>query len=504
MGGARWANPLDSIFLMGETPETLMHVAGLMIFERPPKAPANYLSDLVDEMHRVQPGPPWNLRLRTRVLLHQPIHRWVVDRHFEADYHVRHSRLPEPGGERELGRLISRLHSNQLDFQRPPWELHVIEGLAGDRFAVYLKIHHSLVDGYTGMKLLAAGMTTDPDDVTHPLFFDARARLRPTKESTDRDADHVADLLAVLRLTVGSVGELPAAGRAWLSTNAARLSAIVHAVRGVPLSPGGNTAPGTGTDGARGSGDAAFPESAGPVGSLQAPMSILNGRVGRARRYATQEYRLDELARIGAARGGTVNDALLAVCAGGLRSYLSRLGELPERPLIAFLPVNVRPKDSPGGGNLIAATLVTLATDVADPVERLDAIIASTRAAKSRVEGMATAGVLAYTAMLFAPAIGQVTRAMSGLPIPGPITLNVCISNVPGPREPLYLRGSRMLATYPVSIPGHSMALNITAHSYAGRLDVGFIGCRDALPHLQRLAEYSGAALAELTERLST
>lgn len=496
MGSTRWANPLDSMFLMGETRETLMHVAALMIFEPPADASDGFLGDLVEELQQTPVTQPWSLRLQTHTLLRQPVHRWVEDRHYEGDYHVRHSRLPEPGGERELGRLVSRLHSNQMDFHRPLWELHVIEGLSQDRFAIYLKMHHSLVDGFTGMKLTAGGMTDDPTDLTHRLFFNAGplprpAKARPPKERAERGADEVADLRAVLRLATGSIESLPAIGRAWLGAQTARLSKVARAARSVATSDG--------------SSDGAGPQngSVEPIGSLEAPVSILNGRVGRARRFATQEYELAQLRNLAAARAGTVNDALLAVCAGGLRRYLTDLGQLPDRPLIAFLPVNVRPKDSPGGGNLVAATLVSLATTEPDPVRRLEAIIASTRAAKARMEGMTTVEVLAHTAMLFAPAAGQVARAMSGLAFPGPITLNLCISNVPGPRQPLYLRGAKMLATFPVSIPGHSMALNITAHSYAGMMDLGFIGCRDSLPHLQRLAEDTGSALAELEAALS-
>jgi diacylglycerol O-acyltransferase len=163
----------------------------------------------------------------------------------------------------------------------------------------------------------------------------------------------------------------------------------------------------------------------------------------------------------------------------------------------------VRPKESEGGGNAVGATLVSLATDVDDPLARLAAITASARAAKARMRGMSADAVMAYSALLLAPAALQVTRAMSGLPLPLPTTLNVCISNVPGPKEVLYWRGARLEATYPVSIPGHSMALNITAHSYGGDLDIGFVGDREALPHLQRLAVHTGEALDELEAAVS-
>ncbi len=174
MGRSRWASPLDAIFLIGETPETLMHVGSLLHFTYPDEAHEDYLRDLVAALRAAPVEPPWTMRLQTRRLLRQPVHRWVEDENFDISYHVRHLALPSPGGERELGILVSRLHSNQIDFRRPPWSLQVIEGVAPDRFAVYVKIHHSLVDGYTGMRLLRRGLAESPDDRDHPLFFSPR------------------------------------------------------------------------------------------------------------------------------------------------------------------------------------------------------------------------------------------------------------------------------------------------------------------------------------------
>jgi WS/DGAT/MGAT family acyltransferase len=231
---------------------------------------------------------------------------------------------------------------------------------------------------------------------------------------------------------------------------------------------------------------------------LQAPHSILNGHISRNRRFATQVYPLERLKAIGAKHGATVNDVALAIIGGGLRAFLGELGELPEKPLVAFLPVNVRPKDDVGGGNAVGTILVAMGTDIADPVERLDAITASTKGAKAQLKTMSATEVMAYSAALLAPSALQITSAMTGVTAPLPFTFNLCVSNVPGPRETLYLNGSRLEAAYPVSIPMHGMALNITLHGYADTLNFGFIGCRDALPHLQRLAVYTGEALDEL------
>ncbi|WP_392543584.1 wax ester/triacylglycerol synthase family O-acyltransferase [Oryzobacter telluris] len=458
MARTAWASPLDAFFLMAETPEMPMHVGALLQFTYPPGEEDTYLRRLVTDLRAATVEPPWTMRLQTVGVRRQPVHRWVEDDEFDLDYHVRHLGLPSPAGERELGILVSRMHSNPLDLRRPPWEITFVEGLEGGRFAAYVKIHHALVDGFTGMRILQRGLTTDPDDRDHPFFLSSRRTRRPGTRP-----DPVADVTSVLSGLGTSLGSAPSVGRALLDTQLRRGQ------------PAGTKA----------------------VTSYQAPPSILNGRVGRARRFATQQLEVDRLRAIGKARGSTLNDVLMAVCAGGLRDFLTGLDALPERPLIGFIPVNVRPKDSQGGGNLVGATLVSLATDIEDPLARLAAITASARAAKARMRGMTADAVVAYSALLLAPAGLQVLRAMSGLPVPLPLplTLNVCISNVPGPTEHLYWRGARLEATYPVSIPGHSMALNITANSYAGMLDVGFVGDRDGIPHLQRLAVRTGEAL---------
>lgn len=466
MARTAWASPLDAFFLMAETPQMPMHVASLLQFSLPRRGRAGFLRRLVADLRAAPVEPPWNLRLQTRALRFQPVHRWVEDEAFDIDYHVRHLALPSPGGERELGVLVSRLHSNALDLRRPPWELSFVEGLDGDRFAVYVKIHHALVDGFTGMRILQRGLTTDPHDRDHPFFLSTTRRRDPDRPAPPPRLDPVADVTAVLRGLATSMGSAPSVGRALLDTQLGR--------------------------GQR--------SAARAVTSYQAPPSILNGRVGTARRFATQQLGIERMRAIGRARNATLNDVLMAVCAGGLRTFLHDLDALPDRPLIGFIPVNVRAKDSQGGGNQVGATLVSLATDVEDPLARLAAVTASSRAAKARMRGMTADAVVAYSALLLAPAGLQVLRAMSNLPLPVslPLTLNVCISNVPGPTEHLYWRGARLEATYPVSIPGHSMALNITAHSYAGMLDVGFVGDRDGIPHLQRLAVRTGEALDEL------
>ncbi|CAM3045911.1 wax ester/triacylglycerol synthase family O-acyltransferase [Mycobacterium intermedium] len=478
---ARRLGPQDLFFLYSESPSTMMHVGGLMPFTPPPGAPKDFLRQLVEESKENEVVEPWNLKLSHPDLLFSPLQSWVYDDNFDLDYHVRRSALASPGDERELGILVSRLHSNALDLRRPPWEMHFIEGLEDGRFAIYVKMHHALVDGYTGQKMLARSLSTDPNDTTHPLFFNIPTPGRAAAAKEDNGggiagsvlsgvSGAVTNLGGVLSGVGGVLGSLAGAGRSSLDLTRAIVNTQLRSDN----------------------------EYRNLIGSVQAPRSILNTRISRNRRFATQQYQLDRLKSIGAEHDATLNDVALAIVGGSLRRFLDELGELPDRALIAMLPVNVRPKDDEGGGNAVATILGSLGTDIADPVERLHAVTATTRVAKAQLATMDKDTILAYSAALMAPFGMQLASTLSGVKTPLPYTFNLCVSNVPGPRERLYLRGSRMEASFPVSLVTHSQALNITLQSYADTINFGFIGCRDTLPHLQRIAVYTGEALDEL------
>lgn len=470
---AKRLSPLDMMFLYGETPSTMMHVGGLMPFTPPADAPPDFLRRLLDETKHEKVVAPWNRKLAHPTLLYRPDQAWVVDDHFDLDYHVRRSALASPGDERELGILVSRLHSNALDLRRPPWEVHFIEGLEGGRFALYMKMHHSLVDGFTAMKILRKSMSTDPHNTDHPLFFNIRGPAPgATKKAPSGQADNniFRGVAGALSAVSSAVGFVAGTGRSAFD--------LTRALVNTQLRP---------TD-----------EHRNLVSSFQAPPCILNNRISRNRRFATQHYKAKRLKAIGAKHDATLNDVALSIIGGGLRAFLAELDELPDRSLIAFLPVNVRAKDDEGGGNVVGAMLAPLGTHIGDPIARLDSVAKSTRATKNELRKMSRNAILAYSAAIMAPGGFQVASALTGVRPPWPFAFNLCVSNVPGPKEVLYLRGSRMEANYPVSIPTHGMALNITLQSYADNLDFGFVGCRDALPHLQRLAVYTGAALDEL------
>jgi len=451
---------MDAVFLAGETRESMMQVGALMPFTPAPDAGPMFLRDLADELRAMRAvESPWNLRLRTPEFVKNPLQAWVADDEFDMDYHVRRSALPSPGDERELGVLVSRLHGIPLDFHRPLWELHIIEGLARGRFALYVKVHHALVDGYTSMKILAASLTTDPAKRDMDLFF---ALPAPVRTRADADPPTLASLLELARAQAGAARDV---GRA--------LANVYRAVRA---------------------------KDKELVAPMQAPRSILNHRISRNRRFATQQVAMARIKAIAKAAGGTLNDVCLALCGAAIRRLLEDLGELPPRPLIAMLPVNVRPKDDPGGGNAVGAILASLATDVVDPAERLRAIIASTQRAKDQLQGMSKNAILQYSALLMTPLTLQQLTGTAGRTRPA---FNVVISNVPGPDRPLYFRGARLEALYPMSIPFHGYGLNITITSYVETLNFGFTGCRDTVPHLQRLAVYAADALDDLERALT-
>lgn len=450
-------NPLDRLFLAAETSESLMHVGCLIPFSPPPDGGRDVLRALRDELKQKRAtNAPWNLKLRHPDLLASPLQAWVEDPEFDLDYHVRRSALPSPGDERELGILVSRLHSNKIDFHRPPWECYFIEGLEGGRVAIYFKVHHSLVDGYTGMRLLMRSFSRDPADLDTPMFYTLPAP--PARTARDEEpAPSLGHLLHVVREQLGATKD---AGKALLN--------VVRASRDHDRSL---------------------------VAPLQSPKSVLNRKISRNRRFATATFAAERLRRVAKAHDGTLNDAVLAICSAALRRLLAEQGSLPAEALTAMLPVNVRPKDDPGGGNEVGAILASLATDVADPAARLQAIIASTKRAKSQLQGMSKSAILQYSTMLLTPALLSQIPGAVGRVRPA---FNVVVSNVPGSEVPLYFRGWRAEAVYPLSIPFHGHGLNITVNGYAGTLSFGFTGCRDALPHLQRLAVYGGEALEEL------
>ncbi len=453
----RQVAPLDAAWLALESRATPMHVGALFEFTLPPDAPSGYLEQQFERMRESRMIPsPWNLRLvQTPGIGRVPLMREVRD--LDLDYHVRHSALPHPGGQRELGVLVSRLHSHQLDLHRPLWEAHLIEGLEGNRFAFYSKVHHSLLDGVSGMRLMMRALSSDPADRSTEPFWAVGAGARSPHDVLDQTGR-------------GPLGRPLGAFR----DGAAALGGLSRAALDLAL---------------------AAVDERGLQAPYRTPTSVLSGRLGGQRRFATQQYELERVKALARAGSCRLNDIVLYLSSSALRRYMIEHAQLPDQPLTAGIPVNLRGPEDQSMGTAIGVMVAELATNVADPRERLRAIARSTLEAKHHLSRLPPQARTSYTLLINAPWIAGLVSGLGGR---APVPFSVGISNVPGPTEALYMNGSRLDALFPLSLLMHGNALNITCVSYAGTLNFGFTGARDTIPHLQRLALYMGEALAEI------
>lgn len=455
----------DRLFLTAESAETPQHVAALGIFLPPSAAPEDFIARLVAGFRAVQTfAPPFKYRLRhPRLKAIAPEWKELSDDQVDLDFHFRHNALPRPGGQRELGQLISRLHSRALDPTRPLWECHLIEGLEDGRFAMYFKVHHALMDGVGGVRRFTAMVSRDPElTELFPIWTIGPQRVPRTgggRSLTGRARGAISS-------TVGAAAMASGLGRVGAGMVREALCA-------------------------------SDPALATP---FAAPRSVLGGRIGQQRRIATQTIEFARMRALASAAGVTVNDVFLAICAGGLRRYLAEIGGLPASGLIAGTPVNVRVGDGDDISNAFTMTVMKLCTEIADPIERLEAISRSSTITKDRLARLPKPVVENQAALFMGPLIAQQLTPAVG-PVFAPY--NVVVSNVPGPLDPQYLAGARLESLAPIGLIYHGVALMIAAFTISGAFTVGFVACRDSVPHVQRLAIYTGEALEELEQRMS-
>jgi diacylglycerol O-acyltransferase / wax synthase len=454
--------PLDATatgFLMAENSRMPMHVGALQLFAKPPGAGRNFVADLYAHLIETEAVAPLFLKHPHRSLQTLGQWVWVEDEDFDIGYHVRHSALPKPGRVRELLELCSRLHSTRLATERPLWEWHLIEGLRDGRIAMYCKLHHSLVDGISAMRLLQSILSSDPDRMGMPAPWESRQVKGG--EATDADLDDFTQQAIQSALAIGAeAAGLPGALIRTLNRSLRNETSAV---------------------------------------ALYAPRTILNQPITAARRFAAQSWPLERLRAIGRATGTTLNDVVLAMCSGAMRTYLLELDALPEQTLISMVPVGLKAKQShvasSSGGNALGSVMVKLGTDLSDPADRLQAIHDSMISGKRALAQMTPVQVLAMSAVGQAPAILGPMLKLSGLMRP---PYNLVISNIPGPRTTQYFNGMRLDGTYPLSIPIDGMALNITCNSYADQMAFGLTGCRRTVPRLQRLLTHLDSELDSL------
>jgi len=450
---------MDASFLHLETPEMPMHVGSLQIADLPEGYAGDYYEDVKRWMiSRMHLASVFQRKLALMPFdLANPV--WVDDEDIDIDYHVRHVILPRPGTMEQLEKYVARLHSSLLDRSRPLWEIYVIEGLGTGQVAIYNKMHHAAIDGQAGVAIAKALLS--PSAVPAPI---KPPRPRPR---TNRYQLGVAEL----------------AGAA-LSNAVTQYVKLFKSLPAVGRALGGIFYPASEVDGKR--------HLALPEGLRLAPRTPLNVAITNQRAFAARSLPLAEMKAMAKRSGTSLNDVVMAVCAGALKRYLADYDCVPDKPLVAGVPVSLREAGNTDPNNQVSMMMVNLATTIDDPVERLLAINASANAGK-KLQG-SVKGVVPTDF----PSLG-VPWLMSGLvSLYGrsrlanrlPPIVNVAISNVPGPQFPLYFAGAKLAGFFPVSIPGHGIALNMTVQSYNGSLEVGLTACRRAMPDVADLADY--------------
>jgi len=448
-------SPVDSMFLLAESREHPMHVAGLQLFEPPKGAGPEYLRDIYQNLIAREDVAPTFRKHPAELLGGIANLTWAFDRDIDLEYHLRRSALPTPGRVRELLELTSRMHGTLLDRHRPLWESHLVEGLNDGRFAVYTKIHHALVDGVSAMNMMRRSLATDPQD----------RQIRVPWATNGRSPGKAKPGPSMLREMLGIAESVVGLGP----------SALHLARKGLWEQ-----------------------QLTLPVG---APRTAFNVPIGGARRVAAQSWPIQRVMAIKQAAGVTLNDVVLAMCGGALRAYLLEQKALPDKPLIAMVPVSLRDEAGSGGGNQVGALLASLATHRADPAQRLAEVSASMRSNKAVFKELPKLEQMGLSAFNMSPLLLSLLSPALGSAAP---PFNLVISNVPGSREPLYWNGARLDGNYPLSIPMDGQALNITLSNNADNLDFGLVGCRRSVPSLQRLLGHLEDSLAELEQAVGT
>jgi WS/DGAT/MGAT family acyltransferase len=447
----------DASFLAQERANSHMHVGAVLIFEGPAPAYDDFLTHIRSRLHRV---PRYRQKLAfPPIETGRPV--WIDDPSFNLAYHVRHTALPAPGSEEQLRALAARIHSQRLDRAKPLWETWLVQGLEGNRFALISKTHHALVDGIAGVDLMTVlfDATPVPQQLPHegepwvpapePSALQLAARgvrglARLPIDAAERAlsaATHPGDALEQLRESLEGIGEV-----AWAALN-------------------------------------------------PAPATPLNVAIGPHRRLAFVRNDLADFKRVKDALGGTVNDVVLAVVAGGLRAWLRDRGVRTEGlELRALVPVSIRTDDQRDHmGNRIVAMRGPLPVYVEDPVARLRVVRQSMDGLKESKQAVGAEVITGLEALAPPTILAQASRLQFSTRL-----FNLLVTNVPGPQFPLYVLGRELLDLFPVAFLPENQALAVAIMSYNGSLDFGLLGDYDAVPDLEELGQDLQESLAEL------
>ncbi len=456
IGRVKPLSGLDSAFLSLETPETPMHVGSLHLYAVPARGRAGFFERAKKHIAgRLHLAPLFTRRLASLPLdVASPV--WVEDREVDLDHHIRRIKLAKPGSMAVLEATVAKLHGELLDRSRPLWMFTVIEGLASGETAWYSKIHHATLDGAAGVQLATALL----DDSAKP-----RKVPKPEKRPLEKSPGVAALLGAAITKSAGEYAKLARA----LPEVARVVSSGIDALAGLGA-PKGKSG-----------------KNGWPIG----PATAFNGPIGGQRAFATASIPFAEVKRIAKRHDAKVNDVVLALVSGALRRYLAAHQALPRKPLVAAMPVSLRAEGDSVYSTRATMVLANLATHLADPRERLEAIRASAGNAKAITVTARSIIPMDFPSIGAPWVLAAIARAYGyaqGVRSFPPLA-NVIVSNVVGPQAPLYLAGARMLTWWPASIVEHGLGVNITVQSYAGSLDFGFLAAKDAMPDVRKLAD---------------
>jgi len=450
----------DAAFLQAENIECPMHIASVQVFDLPKKyhQRRDFVPKLMKRFQGTKVSAPFNQKLHSDWTKLDVWPSWEEDENVDLDYHVRFIALPAPGNKTQLMRQVERLHEPLLDRTRPLWELYFIDGLEGNRVAVYLKTHHALIDGVAGMAMVEKALSHEKTSSgpMQPLWQLSEHKRKPHEKETLLDAwrhraeDALAQINSIQQLTGNFLRE--------------EIGKLAHG-------------------------------SMPSLGRSGAPKTLFNVPITRHRHLDVFSLPLSRTKEIAKDFDATVNDVVMAISGSAIRKYLMETNALPEKPVLAGVPVSVRPADAEQSGNNVSIFSATTGTDIQDPVERLKAVSRWATKEKKKISAMSSASALNYATIFGLSAMLPQLVGAGEFTMP---PTNIVISNVPGPRKPLYLGDAKLAAIYPVSVLIDYQAFNITVLSREDFLDFGLIAAHEAIHDLSKISAYMQEAYDEL------
>lgn len=448
---------IDYGFLLTESHHSPKHVGCLQTFKLPPRKGSAWLRKLLAELKTEKPGYPFNQWVSFKNPL-QP--EWVREPDVDMDYHVRHTVLPYPGDDEQLWKMLSRLHSNLLDRERPLWEFHLIEGLSDRRFAFYLKIHHAMADGVTIARWFSESGSDSPEDMTTPAIWHGEKKRRRRKGKEPSYADLVAEGIKVF-----GGGVRTAMDMATLTVRLVQRRFL------------------------EGNRDITLP--------LSAPKTRFNVVPGAARRLAATEFLLEDIHTIAHNQDVSINDVLLTICDLAVNRYFADKDEPLDEPLVVYMPVNLRTRKESEVGNMVSLLQVRMSHTQDDPLDALHQVSQSSVTAREVFSGFGRPAIQLYSLAVALLSLFEESLKLDKVLRP---VNNLVISNVPGPPRLLYFRGAENLRAFPISTLPPMTALNVTANSYAGIMHIGMVAGRTAIPDLDLLVHHVDEVFAEMKE----